>query len=61
MVKTVFIARKNDGLIFCEVSDDLSNDKNFTNVRFKALDYLKNMQNKSEIGSVNIDNQNFQI
>lgn len=61
MVRTVFIARKNDGLIFCEVSDDVTKDKNLATVRYKAIDFLKIMQSKNDLGTVNIDSQNFQI
>lgn len=59
MVKSVFIARKSDGLIFCEVSDECTNDKNLMSVRNKAIEYLKSMQSKQDLGTVNIGSQNF--
>lgn len=57
MVKSVIIARKSDGMIFCEVADDT--DKNLMIVRNRAIDFLKNMNGKQELGTVNIDSQNF--
>ena len=59
MVKVVFIARKSDGLLFCEISSENNDDKNLTLVRNRALEFLKTMQTKSKLGTVNIDNQNF--
>ena len=59
MVKSVFIARKGDGMIFCEVSDECTNDKNLMSVRNKAIEYLKGMQTKQDLCTVNIGSQNF--
>jgi vesicle transport protein SEC22 len=59
MVKSVFIARKSDGMIFCEVSDECSNDKNLMSIRNKAIDYMKSLQSKEDLHSVNIGSQNF--
>jgi vesicle transport protein SEC22 len=59
MVKSVFIARKSDGLIFCEVSDECTNDKNLMSVRNKAIEYLKNFQTKQDLCTVNIGSQQF--
>jgi len=59
MVKSVFIARKSDGLIFCEVSEECSNDKNLMSIRNKGIEYLKNLQNKEELCTVNIGSQQF--
>jgi vesicle transport protein SEC22 len=56
MVKVVLIARKSDGLIFCEVAED---DKNIAQVRSRAIEFLKNMQSKQDLCTVNIDSQNF--
>jgi hypothetical protein len=61
MVKVVFIARKSDGLIFCEISSDNNDDKNLTLVRNRALEFLKSMQNKPKFGTVNIENTNFAL
>jgi hypothetical protein len=58
MVKAILIARKNDGLIFCEVCDD-SSDKNLSIVRQRATEFLKSMQSKQDLCTVNIDSQNF--
>jgi len=60
MVKVVLISRKTDGLIFCEISDD-SSDKNLMVVRNTALEFLKNMQDKKDCCTVNLDNQSFQF
>ena len=59
MVKSVFIARKSDGLIFCEVSDECSSDKNLMSIRNKAIDYMKSLQSKDDLHSINIGSQNF--
>lgn len=59
MVKSVIIARKGDGMIFCEVSDECTSDRNLMHVRNKAIDYLKSMQNKQDFCTVNIGSQNF--
>lgn len=59
MVKVVLIARKSDGLIFSEISEDSSNDKNLMMIRTRALEFLKTMNNKQDLGTVNIDSQNF--
>lgn len=59
MVKSVLIARKSDGLIFCEESYECSNDKNLMSVRNKAIEYLKTMNNKQDMCTVNIGSQNF--
>ena len=59
MVKVVFISRKSDGLIFCEISSEEKNDKNLDLVRNRAIEFLKNMQNKQKLGTVNIDNHNY--
>jgi hypothetical protein len=58
MVRAIIIARKSDGLIFCEVCED-SSDKNLSMVRQRAVDFLKNMQTKQDLCTVNIDSQNF--
>lgn len=59
MVRVVLIARKSDGLIFCEISDDCNNDKNLMLIRNRAIDFLKNMQSKQDLCTVNLDSQNF--
>jgi vesicle transport protein SEC22 len=59
MVKSVIIARKSDGMIFCEVSDECANDRNLMPVRNKAIEYLKTMQNKQDFCTVTIGSQNF--
>ena len=59
MIKGVIISRKSDGLIFCEVMDEEDNDKNFWYVRNQAQEFLKNMQSKSNLCTVNIDSQNY--
>lgn len=59
MVKSVFIARKSDGMIFCEVSEECSSDKNLMSIRNKAIDFMKNLQSKEDLHSVNIGSQNF--
>jgi vesicle transport protein SEC22 len=59
MVKSVFIARKSDGMIFCEVSDECSSDKNLMSIRNKAIDYMKSLQSKDDLHSINIGSQNF--
>ncbi len=59
MVKSVFIARKSDGMIFCEVSEESSSDKNLMSIRNKAIDFLKSLQSKEDLHSVNIGSQNF--
>jgi vesicle transport protein SEC22 len=60
MVRAVIIARKSDGLVFCEVMDTTNeNDKNLKFIRSRAHEFLKNMQSKQELCTVNIDSQNF--
>jgi vesicle transport protein SEC22 len=59
MVKSVFIARKSDGLIFCEVGDECYQDKNLMSTRNKAIEYLKTLQTKEDLNTVNIGSQNF--
>lgn len=59
MVKAVIIARKNDGMIFCEVMDQDDNDKNLKFIRSRAHEFLKTTQNKKEMCTVNIDSQNY--
>lgn len=59
MVKGIIISRKSDGLIFCEVMDNESNDKNFSFIRNRAQEFLRNMQNKEALCTVNIDSQNY--
>jgi vesicle transport protein SEC22 len=59
MVKSVFIARKSDGLIFCEMSEECTNDKNLMSIRNKAIDYLKSLQGKQDLCTVNIGSQQF--
>lgn len=59
MVKIAIIARKSDGLVFCEINDDTSNDKNLMMIRNKAIDFLKNLQSKEDLCTVNIDSQNY--
>jgi hypothetical protein len=59
MVKSVFIARKSDGLVFCELSDEISQDRNLMSIRNKAIEFLKNLQEKEGMHSVNIGSQNF--
>lgn len=59
MVNVVFIARKTDGLIFCEISEDCAHDKNLNSLKNRAIDLLKVMQNSDqELITVNIDSQN---
>jgi len=60
MVKVVLISRKSDGLMFCEIIDD-SSDKNLLAVRNMAIEYLKNMQDKKDCCTVNLDSQNFKF
>ena len=55
MVKSVLIARKSDGLIFCEVSEDYANDKNLSSVRARAIEFLKSLQPKSDLCTVSLD------
>ena len=57
MIKGIIISRKSDGLIFCEVMDDEDNDKNFWVVRNKAQEFLKNINTKENLCTVNIDSQ----
>lgn len=60
MVNVVFIARKTDGLIFCEISEDCARDKNLNSLKNRAIDLLKVMQNSDqELSTVNVDNQNY--
>jgi len=60
MVKVVFIARKTDGLIFCEISEDCAHDKNLNSLKNRAIDLLKVMQNSDqELSTVIIDSQNY--
>ena len=61
MIKVVVISRKSDGLIFCEISDDLSADKNLEVVRTTSFEFIKNMQDKKDCCTVNLDKQNFQF
>jgi hypothetical protein len=58
MVRAIIIARKSDGLIFCEVCED-NGDKNLSIVRQRAVEFLKTMQTKQDLCTVNIDSQNF--
>lgn len=59
MVKGIIISRKSDGLIFCEVMDDLS-DKNFSFIRNKAQAFLKTIQTTNNpLCTVNIDSPNY--
>jgi len=57
MIKGLIIARKSDGLIFCEVMDDEDNDKNFWFVRNQAQEFLKNMKSTQNQCTVNLDSQ----
>ena len=57
MIKGIIVSRKSDGLIFCEVIDDEDDDKNFWYVRNQAQEFLKNMNSKENLCSVNIDSQ----
>ena len=57
MINGIIISRKSDGLIFCEVMDDEDNDKNFWVVRNKAQEFLKNINTKENLCTVNIDSQ----
>ena len=57
MIKGIIISRKSDGLIFCEVMDNEDNDKNFWVVRNKAQEFLKNINTKENLCTVNIDSQ----
>ncbi len=60
MVNVVFIARKTDGLIFCEISEDCALDRNLNSLKNRAIDLLKVMQNSDqELSTVNIDTQNY--
>ena len=59
MVKGIIISRKSDGLIFCEVTENDDNDKNFCFIRSRAQDFLKTMQNKEQLCTVNIDSPNY--
>ncbi len=60
MVNVVFIARKTDGLIFCEISEDCALDKNLNSLKNRAIDLLKVMQNSDqELSTVNIDSQSY--
>lgn len=60
MVQVVIIARKNDGTIFCEFTkEDVYNDKNLMTVRNRAIDFLKNLQTKNDLCTVNIDSQKY--
>jgi len=60
MVNVVFITRKTDGLIFCEVSEDCAHDKNLNSLKNRAIDLLKVMQNSDqELSTVNIDSQSY--
>lgn len=59
MVKGIIISRKSDGLIFCEVMDDLS-DKNFSYIRNKAQAFLKTLQSSDKtLCTVNIDSPSY--
>ena len=59
MIKGIIVSRKSDGLIFCEVMDDEDNDKNFWYVRNQAQEFLKNMNSKENLCTVNIDSQSY--
>ena len=60
MVNVVFIARKTDGLIFCEISEDCAQDKNLNSLKNKGIDLLKIMQNSEQgLCTLNIDFQNY--
>ena len=59
MVKGFIISRKSDGLIFCEVMENEDNDKQFSFIRSRAHEFLKNMNGKESICTVNIDSQNY--
>ncbi len=58
MVKGVIIARKNDGMIFCEVIDQ-DEDTNLKVVRTRAHEFLKTMRTKRESCTVNIESLNY--
>ena len=49
MVKGIIISRKSDGLIFCEVMENDDNDKQFSFIRSRAQEFLKNMTGKENI------------
>ncbi len=59
MVKGFIISRKSDGLIFCEVMENEDNDKQFSFIRSRAHEFLKNMNGKESLCTVNIDSQNY--
>lgn len=60
MVNVVFIARKTDGLIFCEISEDCAHDRNLNSLKNRAIDLLRAMQNSElEFSTVNVESQNY--
>lgn len=59
MIRAVLIARKSDGFLFCEVCEEASTDRNLALIRNRATDFLKNMNTKQDMCTVNIDSQNF--
>lgn len=62
MLKSVFIARKTDGLLFCEVTPEDSADEILRRLKNKAFDFFKNIKNikkKDDTSRINIENQNY--
>ena len=61
MVKIILIARKTDGLILSENSDESSEDKTLFNITKKSKEMLTRFADKKGDCSMNLDSEDFSI
>ena len=61
MVKIIIIARKTDGLIFSENSEECAEDQNLQAVLRKSKEMLLKFKDRKGDCSLNIDSNNYMI
>lgn len=61
MVKIIILARKTDGLIFCENTDECVEDRNLQTLVKKTKEMLLKFKDKNGDCSLSIDSNDYMI
>lgn len=61
MAKVILIARKTDGLILCENSEESSESTSLLSISQKSKEMLTKLSNKTGDYSLNVESQDYTI
>lgn len=61
MVRIIIIARKTDGLIFCENSEESTENNKLKAITIKSKQLLTNMSMNNNDCSLNVDSEDYSI